>query len=194
MGGPLLTWLPIMVHANDQAVTSTLVARSMVWYLTVIGCTRHLHDITGWDPSGHAIVYGAQLAPLWQLWATGHGDGETVGSLRTLSLLWLLSWAAVLCYLSAMTAMAFHTLSETAAAAALVLALAIWLCRHEEPRVVEGPHLAIAGLAWVLPTAWSWAASTMSAPLLLGMLLYDLVVWLCVFILLRRSGHELIRY
>lgn len=198
MGGPLVSWLPILAHRSELPHTADILARTMIWYLAVIGWTRHLHVLTGWDPSGHAIVYGAQLAPLWQIWDIGHAAGRGLPLWQlwdigpTLNRLWLLVWASLLCYLSGMTAMAFHKLSETAAAAALVLLLAAWLAERHSRRVVERWHVMLAFVSWLVPTALSWI-STSSVPtstaLLLGMLVYDLVVWLYFFVALGSEAR-----
>lgn len=194
MGGPLLTWLPMLLAYRSEApATSILLARTMIWYLAVISATRHLHMLTGWDPSGHVIVYGSQLAPLWQLWEQlGYSGGEALSEARTLLLCWLLVWASVLCYLSGMTAVAFHTLSETTAAAAMVLILAAWL-NQREGRVVDLWHVAAAATAWAVPTALSWmvsATAARSSPPLFGFLVYDLAVWLCFFAVARGPFRE----
>ena len=207
-GGPLLTWLPVLMAYREQlpVITATILARTVIWYLTVIGTTRHLHLLTGgWDPSGHAVVYGAQLVPLWELLELGHAAGGALGAGRTLLLCWLLVWAGVLCYLSVMTAAAFHTLSETAVAVAMVLGLAAWLrAPSDAPGVgVQARHVACAAVAWVVPTAASWlpalgasgeaTAGEASGPpqaVLVGMLLYDMAVWACFAALLSRDERN----
>ena len=132
----------------------------------VIGTTRHLHLLIGWDPSGHAIVYGAQCTPLWYLWQAfelGHAVGceSFFGIVRTLMLVWLLGWVSVLCNLSGMTALAFHTLSETAASVTLVVGLGrgvaerarAWSCASRRRKVARRRRGArVAGAE----TAWSW--------------------------------------
>lgn len=189
MGGPLLTWLPMFAHRGEVPLSKVLV-RTMIWYLAVIGTTRHLHWLTGWDPSGHAVVYGAQLAPLCQLWEESHGDRlPTV--LHTLSRVYLLVWGSVLCYLSATTAMAFHTLSETAASLILVLLLSCWLSERDmgRRRAVERWQVVVAFVAWLVPTVWSWTVDN-ATPFLQGMLVYDLSVWLCFFLALGEAQAE----
>ena len=91
-----------------------------------------------------------------------------------------------------MTAVAFHTLSETAAAAALVLLLATWLSEREGRPIVERWHVAVAAVSWTLPTALSWiagGAAAGSSALLLGFLSYDLVVWFGFYLLLGREAR-----
>ena len=193
MGGPLFSWLPLLALRGELALTNQVLARTMIWYLAVIGLTRHLHLLTGWDPSGHAIVYGAQLVPLWHLWESEPAAGRRRGLLPTVSRLWLLAWAGVLFYLSGMTAVAFHTLSETMAAAALMLALSTWLTERDAPRVVDRGHVASAAVLWAVPTALSWMADSTSPPLLTGMLVYDLAVWLCFILVLGEGRAELLR-
>ena len=190
-GGPLLTWLPLMFYRGDLRVTQILLARSMIWYLAVIGATRHLHVLTGWDPSGHVIVYGSQLVPLWVLLEVSHAGGGVLGPGRMLILCWLLVWAGVLCYLSVMTTVAFHTLSETSAAASLVCVLAMWV-RDCDSLGVQTRHVVSAAVAWMVPTALSLAARSASLPLLLGMLLYDLFVWLCFVLVLGEERREIL--
>jgi hypothetical protein len=58
------------------------------------------------------------------MWQVCLVDGE---ALHLLVRAWLVALAGVLVYLSAMTAIGFHTLSETAAAAALAVLLAVWV-------------------------------------------------------------------
>ena len=196
MGGPLLSWVPIWAYYGERPLTTTLLSCTVVWYLSVISLTRHLHLLTGWDPSGHLIVYGSQLVPLLQMWKRGDVGGDVVGTPCTVILLWLLMWAAVLWYLSGMTSMAFHTLSETAAAALMVLGLAVWIDTAERWQPghagVDGWQVVSAALLWVVPTGLSWLAAQDSAhPLLFGMLMYDMGVWLSLSLLLGRRQHEL---
>jgi hypothetical protein len=189
LGGPFLTWIPMLLYRGDLTLTSKLLTRTMIWYLSVIGSTRHLHQLTGgWDPSGHAIVYGAQLAPLWQLWEAGHAVDTPLSPLRTLMLIWLWLWAGVLCYLSGMTALAFHTLSETMTAGVLVLALAWWL--QERGPAIERRQCVFAAIAWAVPTGWSLMMASSGTMLLIGYLGYDLAVWLCCFLVLGEAGRE----
>lgn len=201
MGGPLLSWLPALAYRgatdDDHPVKTTLLTCTIVWYLALIGTTRHLHLWSGWDPSGHLVVYGSQLAPLYQLFFDGassssHAASELRDGVSALLLLWLVSWAAVLGYLSCMTALAFHTLSETLAAAALVLVLIIWLHNSAvDPRTgsIERWHVEVAVGMWALPTALSWAMHATPRGLLSGMLAYDLAVWVCLLALTLREAH-----
>ena len=142
---------------------------------------------------GHAIVYGAQLAPLWQLWESEPVAGRTKGALPTLLRLWLLLWSSTLCYLSGMTAMAFHTFSETMAAAALVLALATWLSELDARRVVGAWQVVVAAVAWMVPTVLSWIATDTSKALMTGFLVYDLAVGMCFVLVLGKGRAELLR-
>ena len=179
--GPLLTWLPLVASSLYLATTlpvALTLSQTILWYLGVIGVVRHLHLLLGWDPSGHLIVYGAQLVPLSHLWH----DGVTC---PWIVLGWFAIWASLLLYLSAMTAVGFHTLSETVAAASLVLLLAAWVSdrRAGGPR---GWQLALASFAWALPTASSWIVEDDSKrSLLFAMLVYDSLCWLLLLYLLR---------
>ena len=183
VGGPLLTWLPMIastwLHRSvSRSVASTFI-RTLLWYLAVIGTVRHLHSLLGWDPSGHLCVYAAQLIPMWQVCLV---DGE---ALHLLVRVWLVALAGVLVYLSAMTAIGFHTLSETAAAAALAVLLALWVGDRRGGTPTLGQVVMVA-ITWALPTLYSWELEPDSErALLLAMLIYDLACWAILVCLMR---------
>lgn len=183
VGGPLLTWLPMLastlLHRSvSRSVASTFI-RTLLWYLAVIGTVRHLHSLLGWDPSGHLCVYAAQLIPMWQVCLV---DGE---ALHLLVRVWLVALAGVLVYLSAMTAIGFHTLSETAAAAALAVLLALWVGDRRGGTPTLGQVVMVA-ITWALPTLYSWELEPDSErALLLAMLIYDLACWAILVCLMR---------
>ena len=190
MGGPLLTWLPLLAGAGSPSAagaTRSTLARTAIWYLACIGLIRHTHILLefAWDPSGHVIVYGSQLIPVWHLYHAGAGAGwqrPLVG--------WLLCWGAVLLWLSAMTANFFHTLSETAAAGLMVLGLASWLDADDATaRGLLGTVWYAAAASWLAFTAVGWLWSASSAEVLGGELAYDAVVWLLLRWLLRADGE-----
>jgi len=66
MGGPLMTWLPLLLGAREPAHVRPVLLAALPWYLALIGPVRHTHRLldSRWDPSGHVFVYGAQLVPL----------------------------------------------------------------------------------------------------------------------------------
>jgi hypothetical protein len=193
-GGPLLTWLPLLLGTEQRSTppsaTSNILMRAMVctwlWYLALIGLVRHTHLLVGsrWDPSGHVFVYGSQLVPLWHLrWRRVRW--------RQAALVWLVLWECVLCYLSVMTAVAFHTLSETLAASLLVLVLVRFLDAdgHRSGAIDQGHRCPVsligsAAGSWVVATllGWVWSAPT---PLLGGYLAYDATIWMMLGVLLR---------
>ena len=65
-GGPLMTWLPLLLGAKEAAPVRNVLLAALPWYLALIGPVRHTHRLldSRWDPSGHVFVYGAQLVPL----------------------------------------------------------------------------------------------------------------------------------
>ena len=182
-GGPLLTWLPILastlLHRGVSRSVALTFIRTLLWFLAVIGMVRHLHLLLGWDPSGHLCVYAAQLIPMWQVCLV---DGE---ALHLLVRAWLVTLSSVLFYLSAMTAIGFHTLSETAAAAALAVLLALWVGDRRGGTPSLGQVMMVA-ITWALPTLYSWALEPDSERAkLLAMLLYDLACWAVLVCLMR---------
>ena len=200
-GGPLLTWIPLLLGGAHKSPMRSTVGNTLVlaatWYLGLIGLVRHTHLLLAndWDPSGHVFVYGAQLVPRWHLLRAEQRAGANSSASHPLARAWLLVWEGVLWYLSSMTAIAFHTLSETAAAAALTVLL---VCLLEEgggrtlpDRVVGGrchvsQALSAAAASWALFTAvgW-WGARPASFGVLVGFLLYDAFLWLLLLLLLR---------
>ena len=95
-GGPLLTWLPLLVASRPIAGTRPLLCTALIWYLSLIGVVRHTHLLlpSRWDPSGHCFVYGAQLLPLWAISSLPALADWRVPRVLTL-------WSLVLLYLSA---------------------------------------------------------------------------------------------
>ena len=141
-------------------------------------------------------MYGAQVAPLWQIWDIGHAAGRGLP-------LWQL-WDIA------------HAKSLVAARLGEPPVLSVghdcdglpqteqrrrpprrsscsW--RHGWRSAILGACREMASLAfvsWLVPTALSWI-STSSVPtstaLLLGMLVYDLVVWLYFFVALGSEAR-----
>ena len=180
-GGPMLTWVPLLFSSKGQhPAQQEVMAKTVMWYLSVIGLVRHLHWLSGWDPSGHLIVYASQFLPLWYTWL-GSGVQPPI-----LAQGWLLLWAAVLLYLSILTALAFHTTSETMAAATLVLPCAFWIdCSRGS--TASGSLIALTVIVWTFPTALSWIKMDVNLSLLLAMLVYDLFCWLLLLHVMRVS-------
>ena len=206
MGGPLLTWLPLLLGSSSgggggrsEGEVREALRLALTWYLALIGPVRHAHRLmpARWDPSGHIFVYGAQLAPYAHA-PLAHLSLPVRG--------WLAGWAAVLLYLSVQTAAFFHTPGETAAGFALVAAL--WLAcagcganaaqpdtepaaglrllsphghvaRESAQLAVGARALATTAVVWAGSTAAAWMGSAAAeAGTLLGQLGYDGVLWL----------------
>jgi hypothetical protein len=207
-------WLPLLFGAgthNWRAVAEAL-QPTLLWYLALIGAVRHTHRLlgSGWDPSGHALVYGSQLVPLWHLRCEGMVFDHPLHSC------WLLPWTAVLWYLSVMTAVAFHTLSETLAAVCMVTILVYVLSSsHDGDGRIAFAHCAVsfdrsrqiivAAAAWTAFTAIGWAGATGASdsisgssselPLLGAQLGYDTILWLlfCWLLCHLQSTSEHVR-
>ncbi len=181
MGGPLISWVPLLAFAQCERPAARRLAalsrmhRTLVWYLGGIGVVRHAHVLSTvrWDPSGHVFVYGAQLVPLWRLLPAAPTPGAQWPVLEAL----LGAWTAVLWYLSFTTASFFHTLSETAAGYALVLLLALALRPESSARTGPAP-CTLAALLWLSFTAVGFASrvggSVRASLLELG---YDAALW-----------------
>ena len=198
-GGPLMTWLPLLVqeqfHKGDTA-RSALICSTLVWYLAFINAVRHFHLLlpSKWDPSGHCFVYGSQLLPLWHL-----------TSLPNQAVPWIVTlWSYVLIYLSAATAAAFHTPTETLAAWLLILLLnfallsridAIEGCSHDavaaSTRLRRRSYLVFP--VWLVCTAAAWESARRSRGLTIELGLeavYDLGLWALLLLLLQRAERH----
>ena len=205
-GGPLLTWLPLLVASRPIAGTRPLLCTALIWYLSLISVVRHTHLLlpSRWDPSGHCFVYGAQLLPLWAISSLPALADWRVPRVLTL-------WSLVLLYLSAATAACFHTASETAAAWLLLLLLHAALShrvaamhaaaadspeamaedlRRERKRLRRRAVLALP--LWLLCAAAAWEKARRSGAAALGNRsaesAYDAGLWLLLLVLLRRSS------
>jgi hypothetical protein len=206
-GGPLLTWLPLLVASRPVAGTRPLLCTALIWYLSLIGIVRHAHLLlpSRWDPSGHCFVYGAQLLPLWAISSLPALTDWRVPRALTL-------WSGVLLYLSAATAACFHTASETAAAWLMLLLLhaalshrvaamhaaaadspeaAVDAMRRERKRLSRRAVLALP--LWLLCAAAAWEKARRSGA---GVgnrsaeSIYDAGLWLLLLVLLRRGGRD----
>ena len=206
-GGPLLTWLPLLVASRPVACIRPLLCTALIWYLSLIGIVRHAHLLlpSRWDPSGHCFVYGAQLLPLWAISSLPALTDWHVPRALTL-------WSAVLLYLSAATAACFHTASETAAAWLMLLLLhaalshrvaamhaaaahspetAVDDMRRERKRLRRRAVLALP--LWLLCAAAAWEKARRSGT---GVgnrsaeSVYDAGLWLLLLVLLRRGGRD----
>ena len=218
-GGPLLTWAPLLLSAQQPGRVRAVLAHVLLWYLSLIGVVRHAHLITGgWDPSGHVFVIGAQLLPVWQLREAGNGSKW--------QRMWLAVWLCALAYLSLATAAFFHTLTETAAGWGMVLLLVSLLHRTagESERSSSSSsaggtaaasaaaggsrlladnvaslwtgtggvcRLSVAIGLWIGATAIGWSDDAASPrAILAGQLAYDCVLWLClIWIVMRPSAR-----
>ena len=58
-GGPLLTWVPLLLAETSERPFANLLRLTLLWYLALIGLVRHTHTFLSvrWDPSGHVFVY-----------------------------------------------------------------------------------------------------------------------------------------
>ena len=122
-GGPLLTWVPLLLLDDGTRRIKSALVTTLVWYLALISIVRHFRTQMYWDPSGHVFVFGAQLAPLWY---SGGLGGSSRSLLALIARCWLSVWPYVILYLSIATAAFFHNLSETIAGYLLVLIL-VWM-------------------------------------------------------------------
>lgn len=200
MGGPLLTWLPLLCFSRGGWPTLRL---ALLWYLALIGIVRHTHRVLdGWDPSGHVFVYGAQLLPLWIfLPMRPLSAREFLPQPVALS---LHLWSYVLIYLSCSTAAFYHTASETAAGFALVALLWLFLssscggsglstehcyllsAEYTSSGEVLGAratvHVAlivVVASMWLGPTVAAWRdARPADTALLAGFIAYDGALWI----------------
>jgi len=66
--GPLLMWLPLLAHARYHArlpeLSSWVVLAAIAW-LGLSMPLRFTTLVVNWDPSGHVLVLGLQLVPMW---------------------------------------------------------------------------------------------------------------------------------
>ena len=210
-GGPLLTWLPLLISSRPgtdaRPHVRPLLCTMLIWYLSLIGIVRHAHLLlpSRWDPSGHVFVYGAQLLPLWAILSLPALTDWRVPRALTL-------WSGVLIYLSAATAACFHTPSETAAAWLMVLLLhaalshrvaamhaaaadspeaAVDDVRRERKRLRRRAVLALP--LWLLCAAAAWEKARRSGT---GVgnrsaeSVYDAGLWLLLLMLLRRGSRD----
>ncbi|KAL1522608.1 hypothetical protein AB1Y20_017591 [Prymnesium parvum] len=198
-GGPLLTWVPLAL-ARPYAMPA-LVA-TQLWYLSLIGVVRNSHLVmpTGWDPSGHIFVYGAQLVPYFLVCASCRPSAGLPALLERA----MLGWMCVLCYLSITTAAFFHTLTESFAGCLLVLCLRQLLLSRRLRAMVEesrertglesaAPLLAVACCTWLAGSLIGWYGLTTGSrniSMLAAELGYDLAIWTMLLCSLRPGGAQ----
>ena len=193
-GGPLITWVPLLLAETSERPFANLLRLTLLWYLALIGLVRHTHTFLGvhWDPSGHVFVYGSQLIPQWRRWHA-HAGGATAAAWPLLERA-VVAWAALLCYLSATTAAFFHLWNETVVAWLVVLLLWALLAadRPEAKGGAAAPGAWLAAASWLLCTAGAWAlllAQPRGAAKLwirVGEATYDGVLWLLYLALAGR--------
>lgn len=152
MGGPLLSWVPLLLLGADTGVMATVIG----WYLAFIAPVRHakLWFDSGFDPSGHVFVYGAQLVPL--AWLPHRS--------RVLGL-----WSAVLVVLSGTTGAFFHSPAETATGWVLVALLYALLHARVQVRALP------VACAWYLGTG-ALVATSRLVPMRIAEIVYDLIL------------------
>lgn len=174
--GPLLLWIPLALLAARRAPRRLAVlALPMLTFLAISMPLRYLRALTGWDPSGHVLVGGIQLAPLWLLhsdWLSGRSstsssNGGVMASAASPPpppprLDVILVWAgrigaALLWYITTATAAFYHSFSEVATAWAVVAALmaAMQHASHQPPATTQANlwrALRPVALVWLLCT------------------------------------------
>ena len=164
MGGPLLSWLPLLLLGSDRGMMATVIG----WYLTFIVPVRHtkLWLRSGFDPSGHVFVYGAQLIP--HAWMPR--PNRAVGM-----------WSTVLLYLSGTTSAFFHRAAETFTGWLLIVILYAMLATRMQ---LTTRKLVGTTCVWSLATGIFVATSPMNA-MRAGEIAYDLVLFMLLAYLTR---------
>ena len=185
MGGPLLSWVPLLLLGADKAMLATVLS----WYVAFIMPVRHakLWLPLGFDPSGHVFVYGAQLVPLiFTLTAVGSARPLVRNAWLPQLAGWLGVWLVTLCFLSGTTSAFFHTPAETSAGWLLVALLHTMLHGH-------GPlatrHLIGGACLWCVGTGAFLATGRLSS-MRLAEIGYDLVLFVLLRHLVNSGGAE----
>ena len=172
-------------HHHNHYVTTSIVIASLV-YLAVIMPVRYLRRVlaSGWDPSGHVLLYGIQLVPLWgTAQATTTLKGNSAYAHPTAArAVWLALMAAEagLWVLTVATAAVFHHASEV---------LATWVVVG---LTAYATHAALVPSASAAPDAVNSRAAQAR---LHRLLLLACILWLCgllmplsLMMVLGRSG------
>ena len=166
----MLTWGPLLLLGADN----NMLACSIGWYLTFIAPVRHakLWFTSGFDPSGHVFVYGAQLIP--HAWLPRMS--------RSLSV-----WSAAIVFLSGTTGAFFHEPAETFTGWLLVLILYAALHAHVR---VTARELVGVGLAWSFPTGIFLVTCSSLNFMRIGEVMYDLALMVLLAHLVKSQGPD----
>lgn len=162
--GPSLVWAPLLAYAllrKSTRVRGVLVLWSAVAWLGLSMPLRFTTLVVGWDPSGHVLVVGLQLVPLWLLLQAGAAaEGTSGGSgnrdngsagggsaLAPVALAVAEVLAAVLALITLSTAAFFHSASEVLSAWAVTSAVLAAMATRLSPawlRALDGARRAEA--------------------------------------------------
>lgn len=232
--GPLLVWLPLLgftalhsyAHRDEQDHHSqtrhhmrSAVTLAALGYIATIMPVRFVRRAlqSGFDPSGHILLFGVQLVPLWaaaevlshaSMQPLAVAVGSRAAGRRWKSVARLASWCLlgveiILIALTVATAAWFHHASEVAAAWVLIAGL-VWATHAQLVRMRQVPgtspkHASLkrwwkaALAAWVAGLAMPLAllsqpSSGIRTEALVGAVGYDLAVLVMAWFLL--SGGQ----
>ena len=147
--GPLLLWVPLLVHcrvARCEMTRASLLTALCAWLIFIqpIRLIRRLSANT-FDPSGHIFVIGLQLVPLWSAHIAASATSTAHNFAATIE--------PVLWFVSAGTA-AFHHSALEVFAAFVCVALAAAVTRVSSQIISTRLSIAIAIAFWLVATLY----------------------------------------